>query len=623
MTKMDLYRMANEIAARENSRYRDICRDRTKLFEFMASNEWFDLLDIMPDDADAVISKRKQVVFDDRACSRLESVLTVWMRAYLQGNEYKLKVLEDVGMERLPGFTAAYCKYVRQTGMAGEKTAWILLDFLLAELDAELEVTSDERIEQIVEEMDYAVPLTCARYFSRFMESEYSGCNGRWVYKFGSRTKKADNEAYSVNDFCAMAFCVFNEQHWQQNELIRKACGSQKMANLWAFIAMHFVCGLRAGDIERLPRFELPCNGDETRKKFMEGTFGSAAPLVKEMEIRLRLKAYKPRKTAIYSDITDVKLFIPTSLTEPMGIILGIAASYHTEDRPGLGFIKRVCGVSEIESFFGSRFLDFTNGKTFSSRRANKAYLQALSSTDGADSPKGYMLAALARNHKGSIASLPKTTEIYLRDAKFSGYSPEFIAKEMFERGVLGFVPYLLLKMLKGEAYSELPIHEQTLLIKELGLSPLVIERIVESHRKSMAAAHQIVKDLFTDNVGAEKALQKIASGTAVGKQEGFLCVLTAADMTCKCPERENCIGCRYEIYTQSVVHLLTREYSRMNGMKNNSPDGWKYKALLLERIMPKLTEIVESVVRLYPEGGTDFIDEILNGGLKGYVGCG
>lgn len=57
MTKMDLYRMANEIAARENSRYRDICRDRTKLFEFMASNEWFDLLDIMPDDADAVISK--------------------------------------------------------------------------------------------------------------------------------------------------------------------------------------------------------------------------------------------------------------------------------------------------------------------------------------------------------------------------------------------------------------------------------------------------------------------------------------------------------------------------------------------------------------------------------------
>ena len=77
MTKMDLYRMANEIAARENSRYRDICRDRTKLFEFMASNEWFDLLDIMPDDADAVISKRKQVVFDDRARSRLESVLTV------------------------------------------------------------------------------------------------------------------------------------------------------------------------------------------------------------------------------------------------------------------------------------------------------------------------------------------------------------------------------------------------------------------------------------------------------------------------------------------------------------------------------------------------------------------
>jgi hypothetical protein len=45
--------------------------------------------------------------------------------------------------------------------------------------------------------------------------------------------------------------------------------------------------------------------------------------------------------------------------------------------------------------------------------------------------PKGYMLAALARSHKSGFGTLPETTDIYLKDAKFSGYRPEFIAREM------------------------------------------------------------------------------------------------------------------------------------------------------------------------------------------------
>ena len=60
--------------------------------------------------------------------------------------------------------------------------------------------------------------------------------------------------------------------------------------------------------------------------------------------------------------------------------------------------------------------------------------------------PKGYMLAALARSHKGGIGSLPEITDIYLKDASFSGYRPEFILREMFERGIFGFIPAIMLE---------------------------------------------------------------------------------------------------------------------------------------------------------------------------------
>jgi hypothetical protein len=44
-----------------------------------------------------------------------------------------------------------------------------------------------------------------------------------------------------------------------------------------------------------------------------------------------------------------------------------------------------------------------------------------VSADDSPVKPKGYMLAALARSHKGSVGNLAKTTEIYLKDAQFSG----------------------------------------------------------------------------------------------------------------------------------------------------------------------------------------------------------
>ena len=80
------------------------------------------------------------------------------------------------------------------------------------------------------------------------------------------------------------------------------------------------------------------------------------------------------------------------------------------------------------------------------------------------------MLASLARSHKGGIGKLAEMTDIYLRDAKFTGEDAGFVIREMFERGVFGFIPYMLLEMYQGKEYRALGISEQTEMVKALGM---------------------------------------------------------------------------------------------------------------------------------------------------------
>ncbi len=153
---------------------------------------------------------------------------------------------------------------------------------------------------------------------------------------------------------------------------------------------------------------------------------------------------------------------------------------------------------------------------------------------DSADAPKGYMIAALARSHKGGIGTLPDVTEVYLKDAAFSGYTPEFIAKEMFERGVFGFIPHILLETYAGEVYKGLGVDRQTTLIKSIGISPSGIEGLAELAGKSYQMAKETVAELAIGRADICLILQRIASGAAPGKDTESLCMLSACGYPCR-----------------------------------------------------------------------------------------
>jgi len=231
------------------------------------------------------------------------------------------------------------------------------------------------------------------------------------------------------------------------------------------------------------------------------------------------------------------------------------------------------------------------------------------------------MLAALARSHKGGLGRLPETTEIYLKDANFSGYTPEFIAKEMFERGVFSFIPYLMLEMYSGEAYKKLHISSQTRLIADMGIKSSGLENMTKTVEASLSKARNIISKIMNhpEDIRGTTAeiLQNIASGNAASKQEGCMCLLTAANFSCIYPDRGCCVGCGYEIYTKAILQSLIREYRRLIEKKKNSSDeeSARCSKILKSAIMPAIIEIIVSIRNISPDCDIFPMLEKLKGG--------
>ena len=615
MEKVELFRAAKAMAYDRRSLYKGSIKDRDKLLDFLEMNGWFGL------DRNEIMRSKDVIFITEDHMRFLSDKLRLWMDGFRRSNSDKLELLLAFGEKSLPQTVSCFGEYIRAESRNDDISSWRLLDFLLYHLPGEITEIDTAAEGRLVDKLDREATRSVAELYAGFHEwlQKKLGISG-WRYKFEYRKKRDEIEAYTVSQFSHMAYCVFNDEWWEKQQMVEKACGSAAYANLWAFIAMHFVCGLRSTDIIRLPMPDLGCDGDTFREKVLSGIFEKPEAISQDMQIRVRYRPGHPNKTAAGSDIPELKVFIPVTLEKPVGTILGIAASHCDGGKPGDRFIHPDRSISRTRGFFGKEFMETLGGKGFASSRANKAYLQGLEMMADASegNVKGYMIAALARSHKGGFATLPDVTDIYLRDAAFSGYKPEFIAREMFERGVFGFVPHLLLEVYAGNDYTQLSIPDQTRLIKNVGIRPSGIESIVRICESSLARARDTVADIVASKADIAVLVQEIASGRAVSRQDGCLCVMTAGGFTCPYPDRAACMGCRYEIHTKSVLHQLSSEYARMKRF-SDGPDGWRYRAMIREAILPVIGEYLATVKEQIPEIDMDAMAEIMEGGVSGY----
>lgn len=619
MGKVDFFTVIKEAAGQRQSLYRGLIKDRRRLLDFLEMNAWFGLPD--PCITAGEPSQKDKLCVTEEQAAELCGRLCLWLDGFRRGNKDKLEILLHYGEKRLPRTVSLYQEFIRQEGLEDDISSWRLLDFLLYHLSREIMDTLPGDPDGLADTLDREATRAVCELYARFnVWLQRKLGTGGWRYRFEYRKKKEDTEAYTLRQFSSMAYCLLNDEWWEQHHLVEKACESAACANLWAFMAMHFVCGLRSTDIVRIPMPDTGCDGETFRAKAVTGKLEKPEALARDIQIRIRYRPKRPNKTLAASGIPDVKVFMPASLEKPIGTILGIAASHCIGTKPGEAFLRADRSISRIRSFLGTEFMDILDGKGFASSRANKAYLQGLEmmadSSEG--SIKGYMIAALARSHKGGLATLPDITDIYLRDAAFSGYKPEFIAREMFERGIFGFVPHLLLEIYAGTDYDALPIRDQTRLIREIGIRPSGIEAMIQICESSLSQARTAVADIVSSGTDIPFLLQEIASGRAASKQDGCLCAMSGCGLPCAFPERAACIGCRYEIHTKSILHQFSSEYHRMRILADG-PDGWRYRAMVRKAILPVIGEYLGSVKGIIPHADMDALSEIMEGGLSGY----
>jgi len=598
------------------------CRDG--LLDFVVESAWFGA-DAVPSESVFFADTRSEAYFVRKNDEHLlASHIRLWIASYGKSPEHKLALLLDRIQEHYPATGSLLRKFLKDEYPSDHTAAWILTDFLCHSLSHEITQSDDKALERTAARADNELPLNSARMFSAFLaylRNKRKLGNG-WTYQFQSRGESQENGAYPATAFLRMAYIIFNEDAWEIGRLKEKALRSEPCANLWLFVAAHFVCGWRGTDIVRLPMPCLPCCGTTMREQLSSGGFDTDS-LLYEVEQRLLYAPMKPSKTKSYN-VPELKLSTAESLRTPFGFILSVAASHHEDVRPGGAFIRRAGAFTEIQNFFGNDFLLACESRGFNTRRANKSYLQGIEATadDSPGKPKGYMLAALARSHKGGYGALPKTTEIYLRDARFSGYSPEFIAREMFERGVFSFIPALLLDMYEGGNKKRLPVAEQSKLIAEIGVSPSGLEGLASTVQHALFKARKAVAEIMTRPLemrgSVDSILQNIASGSAPGRQGGFLCLMTAAGYACTDPDRSCCIGCGFEIYTKTILRLLLSEYSRLLERKRASGEDEvaRCEAILKKAVLPAITEMLLSTERLYPDADMRPMLEDLKGGF-------
>ena len=624
--KIPFFRYAREKAKGTGSRYQGKPTDRSRLVAFLDANSWFGQVPAL--DAQEIYME---------PTSLLEERMGLWLGAYGLADKDKITLLLEAFQGRFPDTCTAYGDYIRENGGSSVRADLRVLDYLLSVLDEEVMQYSEEKLQPLISGAAGYLDITCRNRLLAFISSlDGRGLNLSYEYAAISKeTIRQDTDAYTIGVFSRMAYLIFSAESWQENSLLEKASENSHLADMWLFLAMHFVCALRAMDIFRLPAVRLPMEGLAMKASILAGSFTEkdAAGITRLWVQEIGAFRRPPGKTGGNRGIPELKVSIPKTIESAMGMILAVSASHHE----GVFLARKpYCLVtrSRLRRFFGEGLWPVDKAKGFQTRRANKSYLQGIemAGEDGTTGKvKGYMLAALARSHKGGIGTLPGMTGLYLKDASFTGLKPEFILREMFERGIFGFVPVLLMEMADRKAFRSLTVAAQTRLIRSVGLEAWQIERLAFAVSTAKEKARAVIRSIFMDpgDVKEElvmRVLRKIGADEAPAKHDFFLCVRTAAGMGCPSPDRSSCIGCGAEIYTREAFRELMREYLHLCVMYREA-GGWealRLSRILEEGVMPAVALAVESIGRLYPDADvSQYLDIVEEGIARAGTGLG
>lgn len=591
-------------------------KHREKVSGFLLDNEWFGV----------------SINLDDYTISEKDAeVLKNHIKDYLT-TPPGIKSMEAIFSKKFPSTSELFNQFVKEEKLSKSDTFY-LLDFLTYNLTKDLFLYSDAEVEKLVEVATENLTKLLGNILIQFIKWLLNKGVTRYRVSFEMTkryTIESANGAYELDEYLELMYYLFNENYIIKNDMLCKAANSKNYADTWLYLGLHFICALRSTDLERLGHPKLTREPLEVLEAVVDGTWSSSEARRTLLSITTRLTYLNltPNKTKNASNVAQLKFHVPESCQVLIGTLLAICEAHfqlqipYNAENP---LIRQIKTYEKITSYMGEGIGNLFLERNFSSRSANKSYLQsvAMLADDVLEEKselniKGYFLAALARSHKGDFNEFAQTTTTYLKDAQLGQLKPEMVAKELFERGVLSMIPSMLLTIVTRGKYKKLSPSQQTQMIKSLDLTPVEIEKTLELSIRADLRSQQALKTLVENNVEPEQLLticHRIGNGEAFSKQGESMCLLSALGKLCPYDDRQHCVGCQYELQTKSTLLLLIGEFNRLNKqyqkLKNELERG-KVRAILEQQIKPCLTEMLEALSEQYGEAVLSDYEDII-----------
>lgn len=591
-------------------------KHREKVSGFLLDNEWFGV----------------SINLDDYTISEKDAeVLKNHIKDYLT-TPPGIKSMEGIFSKKFPSTSELFVQFAEEEKLS-ETNRFYLLDFLAYYLTKDLFLYSDAEVETLVEVATEVLTKSQGNILIQFIKWLLNKGVTRYRVSFEMTkryTIESANGAYELDEYLELMYYLFNENYIIKNDMLCKAANSKNYADTWLYLGLHFICALRSTDLERLGHPKLTREPLEVLEAVVDGTWSSSEARRTLLSITTRLTYLNltPNKTKNASNVAQLKFHVPESCQVLIGTLLAICEAHfqlqipYNAENP---LIRQIKTYEKITSYMGEEIGNLFLERNFSSRSANKSYLQsvAMLADDVLEEKselniKGYFLAALARSHKGDFNEFAQTTTTYLKDAQLGQLKPEMVAKELFERGVLSMIPSMLLTIVTRGKYKKLSPSQQTQMIKSLDLTPIEIEKTLELSIRADSRSQQALKTLVENNVDPEQLLticHRIGNGEAFSKQGESMCLLSALGKLCPYDDRQHCVGCQYELQTKSTLLLLIGEFNRLNKqyqkLKNELERG-KVRAILEKKIKPCLTEMLQALSEQYGEAVLSDYEDII-----------
>ena len=601
----------------------DTLKNREKVSGFLLDNDWFGV------------------------SINLENYTTTDEDAKVLKNHIKDYFMTPPGVEsmgvifakKFPSTSDLFSQFSKEQKLS-KINRFYLLDFLAYYLTKDLFLYSNTEVEKLVEVATEVLTKYLGDNLIQFIKwlLDKGVTHYRVSFEMTKRyTIESTNGAYELDEYLQLMYYLFNEEYITRNNMYSKAADSKNYADAWLYLALHFICALRTTDLMRLGHPKLTRKPKEVLEAVASGSWSSSEARRTLLSITTRLTYLNitPNKTSRNSNVTQLKFQVPESCQVLIGTLLAICEAHYQivspySSKTSSALIRKISTYEQISNYMGDEIGDLFLERNFSSRSANKSYLQsvAMLADDILEEKselniKGYFLAALARSHKGDFNEFAQTTTTYLKDAQLGQLKPEMVAKELFERGVLSMIPSMLLTIVTRGKYKELSPNQQTQMIKSLDLTPVEIEKTLELSIRADLRSQQALKTLIENNVGADQLLtvcHRIGNGEAFSKQGESMCLLSALGKLCPYDDRQHCVGCQFELQTKSTLLLLIGEFNRLNKqyskLKNDLERG-KVRAILEKQIKPCLTEMLQALSEQYGEDVLsdyeDIIKELVN----------